>query len=1313
MCINAGDTTINHNWRVRVTLKKLYVQNKEVDILNDINFLVSINDNDIIFENKNDSFLWTVNQSDIINSKISIKVIDQSESIEIYQWEKCLNYFYVNSSNNYIFYFKNNTNKDGNYITFLICFNNDNFTTSLLSKDNLILLSSEIELFQCHFNFFKIEKLFQNNSSQDNEVSSFYFKIVYTSNFYFTSRQYYYLNKSKEININCCVSLKLPKIDFINNILVLFYVNNEISSYMTFLINDIEKGNYNHIQFKAFPSLSDSFYIHNLMFNIKSDSNCEKENKTITNKISFDEQTLPVNEIENNLTIGKTVIWNIKFQLGEILVLPYNYYGENETLNIFFDLGGHQYKLLNYKIEELKQKNDEINFQYQTVGNSVSELPLLIIRANFSNSKYYYKGILNFIEERQSSFVKLNYYQKKDNKTILNENIISNGIPLIIIKYNSIISNSPIRISLINFGETNNSQTEESFDINAITETQKVESTTSKKSYTIIIHTLQIKHFIPINQKNEILFISVNSSTQEINQLSSSFLYKKLKYQNIRFDITKQDTFPCVSLTLNINHKFYSSVYNLSYFLSNNQPVWVKLENICEIQMFAEIIEYNNSIKKDVCYNEPELDIYQFEFIGLGLRGKYKEDLMNRSNLKINLNQIYYGKNSNSDLCYDSNEIKRKSIQMYIKESISIPYNIKNNNNKDIMLSGELYIKDYLDKENYLGKIIFEINKIIEKTQNETDANLQLINKKCSTGLIENDICEINRQGDIQIEIKDNSKENIDDIVVYPKTTEYKLDEGNSQYKVFSIEDLSNIPNVAEYKVVSYNNSKFKHYRKYFNYPLEDQRALGLVSPFMKLKVNGLCEEYYKCLIRIPQEEQFKQYKSVIQSIENKFSIVDFNKEFSFLSSFDNLQKSLCESKEVILQLYFCEIRLDDNLNLTNPCYIKIKINSEKSYTFEEINKVIEIPLILPGNNQLSVELWEKGGYDEDKLIGVTNEINSIDLEDRFYNSKWIELLNKPIEKITINKKGKYNKEIACQLYLWIDIIDKTFYNTKNEEKIEQSITEVNSFLEKKSNKWNIDPIKFSSVIERDKYQIRIIAYEAIYIDLNKKTSQNFYISSTINTDKEQKQFTDIHYDCVDNNSFFNWRFIFNSSQKENNIYFTLCNYNTTNEELCNGTIEITPIVEIIQNISLPVQFTQSLYKTFANQSKDIEFISNNVLWLNLFGGNVLKGKIKISIEVLPLSIANQWKVGKGRDSPNINPYLIYPYERIKWRSNPFRMLSSLINRSVRKKILRLVCCTIIIFYFIFLIPYIIYHLAGQAVNPWNYVYINHINKNK
>ena len=75
MCINAGDiTAIDQNWRVRVTLNKLCVQNKEVDILNDINFLVSIKDNDIIFTNKNDSFLWTVNKSDIIHSKISIEI---------------------------------------------------------------------------------------------------------------------------------------------------------------------------------------------------------------------------------------------------------------------------------------------------------------------------------------------------------------------------------------------------------------------------------------------------------------------------------------------------------------------------------------------------------------------------------------------------------------------------------------------------------------------------------------------------------------------------------------------------------------------------------------------------------------------------------------------------------------------------------------------------------------------------------------------------------------------------------------------------------------------------------------------------------------------------------------------------------------------------------------------------------------------------------------------------------------------------------------------------------------------------------------
>lgn len=86
----------------------------------------------------------------------------------------------------------------------------------------------------------------------------------------------------------------------------------------------------------------------------------------------------------------------------------------------------------------------------------------------------------------------------------------------------------------------------------------------------------------------------------------------------------------------------------------------------------------------------------------------------------------------------------------------------------------------------------------------------------------------------------------------------------------------------------------------------------------------------------------------------------------------------------------------------------------------------------LPGTSELNVQVWDHDDFKHDDLIGETK----IDLENRFFCSKWRELIEKPIETrdlfhpTTSLPRGK--------IKLWIDIL--------NYEKIAKTI------------KWNISP---------------------------------------------------------------------------------------------------------------------------------------------------------------------------------------------------------------------------------------------------------------
>lgn len=58
----------------------------------------------------------------------------------------------------------------------------------------------------------------------------------------------------------------------------------------------------------------------------------------------------------------------------------------------------------------------------------------------------------------------------------------------------------------------------------------------------------------------------------------------------------------------------------------------------------------------------------------------------------------------------------------------------------------------------------------------------------------------------------------------------------------------------------------------------------------------------------------------------------------------------------------------------------------------------------MPGASTLAIEVWDNDGFGFDDLIGITK----IDLEDRYFNKKWIGLYpgKKPIEERTLEIKA-------------------------------------------------------------------------------------------------------------------------------------------------------------------------------------------------------------------------------------------------------------------------------------------------------------------
>jgi hypothetical protein len=68
-------------------------------------------------------------------------------------------------------------------------------------------------------------------------------------------------------------------------------------------------------------------------------------------------------------------------------------------------------------------------------------------------------------------------------------------------------------------------------------------------------------------------------------------------------------------------------------------------------------------------------------------------------------------------------------------------------------------------------------------------------------------------------------------------------------------------------------------------------------------------------------------------------------------------------------------------------------------------------------------------------------------------------------------------------------------------------------------------------------------------------------------------------------------------------------------------------------------------------------------------------GRVLVSFEVVPGVHAEACPVGKGRENPNIDPFLPPPVGRIKFSWNPFDMAAQMCGRSFRYKVYAAICC--------------------------------------
>ena len=451
---------------------------------------------------------------------------------------------------------------------------------------------------------------------------------------------------------------------------------------------------------------------------------------------------------------------------------------------------------------------------------------------------------------------------------------------------------------------------------------------------------------------------------------------------------------------------------------------------------------------------------------------------------------------------------------------------------------------------------------------------------------------------------------------------------------------------------------------------------------------------YFKGLIRISPKSLYDEHMNYIQSIKDKYK-GNLPSELSFLTAFDELGKNIIIKRNIIVRIYILELNnlsRRDLFSESDP-YIKILlgdkllINEQKKALKNQRNckwyKSYDIKLQLPGSSKLRIQAMDYDTLFSDDLIGET----SIDIEDRYFDNRWQSLVNKPIEVRQLYHPD-YDKSQG-EVMLWIDMF------SQNEEY--------------KMEKWNIEPEP------KNKMEMRLIIYETEGMEnLDIEDISDIYVMAFI--DEKNKGQTDIHYRCSTGKASFNWRMIIPIDIPRDKYNLTIQVFDndifSKDDYICGGTINIYQILNDANILDIPLQLNEDYYSCLPKEQQRMSNVifaekeeeeDSYKFWVQLEKQGKKGGRVLCSLEIVPQWYAELHPVGKGRDEPNMNPYLPPPIGRIKFTWNPFKILNQLTGPKFRKKCYCIVCFACLLIYLIFLIPYLVYFISGEVINPFNY----------
>ena len=443
----------------------------------------------------------------------------------------------------------------------------------------------------------------------------------------------------------------------------------------------------------------------------------------------------------------------------------------------------------------------------------------------------------------------------------------------------------------------------------------------------------------------------------------------------------------------------------------------------------------------------------------------------------------------------------------------------------------------------------------------------------------------------------------------------------------------------------------------------------------------------FKGLIRIVEKKKMEEYNSVIELNKQKKQQGGEYANLKNFDKYDNLRKKLVNKEQVIIRLYVLELKelaKKDAFSESDP-YIKIFINDKlvinerKNYQEDQKDckwyKYYDISGEIPGSSNLRIEVWDWEQILSDSLIGYT----TIDLEDRYFNEDWQKMIHKPVEV-----RPLINPDLSGpqgQVYMWLEMF-------KAQDKSKQHI-------------WKISPEPITE------FEVRFVVWETEDMEMmDAEGTSDIYVIGYI--DQKERQKTDIHFRCQTGNASFNWRLLLPLKLPVQKPELTLQVYDkdlfSSDDFISGAKLNLKNLVMVPKHLGIPIKFNREYYDDLSPEEKklygDIEFLKKSEdedgikFWVQCYKGRddaagegEKGGRVMCSLEILPKSIADNEKVGKGRDEPNVNPHLPPPVGRFEFTLNPFKLVNQLVGPKFRKKCYCICLCCLIIAYLIYALP--------------------------